>query len=292
MPAKQSRGWPCRLKSRLGAKLLGLERSLKVLLPACDVHTLIGQRSAHGLLGVHALSLELHRLVVDPSLLLVRQVRQCGLHPGLRTKLLLLKRSLKVLLASGHTRCAVALELLLRTLEGALHATRLNIPKLLPEVTLTLHSSKQLAAATIGALPCGTEVLGYLRTPCAGNCLTHLRLKRSANERRHILLGFGHTELLRCGHAELLKRPLSVRSACRLHHGGRDFSCTDFSGCTHLEHLKVGRKAGLGSTHLGRTKLTSPYKLWARHPKVAELRHADLLRTEPTRVVLPGTKCP
>jgi hypothetical protein len=134
--------------------------------------------------------------------------------------------------------------------------------------------------------------LGYLTAPCTGDRLAHLRLKRRADKRRHVLLGFTDTELLRCSHAELLKRLLAIRGAGCFHRGGEYALCANVSGTLHLEGLDVGAEAGLGSTHLGRTKLASLHKLWATHAKVTKLRHTDLLCAELAGAVLAGGKRP
>ena len=145
-----------RLKADIGTKLLDTKLSREVLLRTGDIYTLIGQRRLHGVIRAHTLSLELRSLIVNRSLLLVRQVGQCRLHTSADPQLLLLKSRLKVLLPSGHSRCAVTLKLLLSILVCRLHATRLDISKLLAEITLALHGSEKLAATPISALPCCT----------------------------------------------------------------------------------------------------------------------------------------
>ena len=150
------------LEVLLRTQFLHTKASREVLLACGEARLLVGQCRLHGIVCRHTACLELHRLIVNRSLLLVGQVSQGRLKTSLSTELLLLERCLEVLLTCGHTRCAVTLELLLRTFIRCLPTLGVNITKLLAEVAFAFQPSKKLARPTIGALTCGTKVLDNL----------------------------------------------------------------------------------------------------------------------------------
>lgn len=221
----------------------------KVLLCAGDIDALIGERSAHRLLLVHTLSLELHGLIIDPRLLFVRQVSESRLKARLGTQLLLLESCLQVRLPCGHPRCAVTLELLLRLLKRSLHTPCTDIAHLLSEVLFPLHGSKKLTATTVGALTGSAEVLGNLRTARIRYSTAKLRLQRLLKERRHVTLNLLATEHLRASHTELFQRLLAEASLRRLHLRSAHHLGRDFPHITHLERIEVGPKARLRTLH-------------------------------------------
>jgi hypothetical protein len=118
---------PKSFEARLGTKTLSIKRSAKVLLAGSKFRLLVSQRSPHRLISVKPLRLKLSCQVLDISLRSRIKVSKRRLHTRLGTKLLDTELGLKICLTCRHTRCAVTLELLLRTFIRRLQATRLDI---------------------------------------------------------------------------------------------------------------------------------------------------------------------
>lgn len=98
--------------------LLDREVGLQVLLSDVVAHLLVSQRSLHRLLGVHTHRLVLCGLVLDGLLLLIAEVGERHLQPGLHTEALGLVQRLDVGLLPLHARGAVPLKLALGVVVG------------------------------------------------------------------------------------------------------------------------------------------------------------------------------
>ena len=159
-----------------------LQPQLSTLDAVLSLHLLVCQGSLHGLLSIHALSLQRRSLILHRSLLLCVEV--LGTHG---------EACLLVGLLGREPRLLLLVELALGLLVGALESRGLDIAQLRTQVTLTFGLDNRLTAATKSACTGGSGLLPSALDVGLADGLALLRVDHVLHVRRHV--GFCRTGL-------------------------------------------------------------------------------------------------